>query len=73
MESGREEGEARPAEEGAQQRARGRLTVRSVLEILAEQAPHEAARAGLAEAGEEDLRAVLALEGGEGVLRGVVR
>jgi hypothetical protein len=73
MDSKREEAEARPSAEGAQQRGRGRLTVRGVLEILAEQAPHEAAREGLAEAGEEDLRAVLAFESGEPVVRGVVR
>ncbi len=72
MESRREETEARPVAEGAPQRARGRLTVRGVLEILAER-PSDELRAESAQAADEDLRAVLAFESGELLARGVVQ
>ena len=62
---------AGPPEEGGSVRAqRGRLTVRGVLEILAEQAP-DRARAEVAPA-DEDLHAVLAFveeESGSGAVR----
>ena len=68
----REQGEARAPAEGGAQRVRGRLTVRGVLEILAEQASEETVCVDSATPADEDLRAVLAFVEGDGA-SGVVR
>ncbi len=73
MDPRRGEAGARAAAECGQERTRSRLTARGLLEILAERPSQEEVRADSPEEGEEDLRAVLALESGELEARGVVR